>query len=184
MLQAARNRLLGTSVDHLLASQAAVLKHFVKHPMIPVSTLLPSSGYTINSVDSGVPPPSGAPTRTIVLAHGLGSGLGFWYVVLARLRDALPGWAHLTRRQHRRIDPPVLKSHPHLDTHEESHAFTVLLGSPTTTRCSGRTGASTTASSASTGSASARRVAQTAGHHDTDGGRPRTGLPSAAPPLM
>ncbi len=75
-----RNRLLGTSVGHVLAAQSAILKHFVRQPLKPVSTLLPTSGYVINSVDSGVPSKRefGA-VRTLVLAHGLGSGLAFFF---------------------------------------------------------------------------------------------------------
>ena len=75
-----RNALLGTSVDHVLAAQSAILKHFVRQPLTSVSTVLPASGYVINCVDSGVTsiPDPGA-GRTVVLAHGLGSGLGFFF---------------------------------------------------------------------------------------------------------
>jgi cardiolipin-specific phospholipase len=77
-----RQWFLKTSSEHLLASQAAILKHFVRDGYASVRTRLPSSGFAINSVDSGeMPPlqPNGAPTRTVVLAHGLGSGLGFFF---------------------------------------------------------------------------------------------------------
>lgn len=76
----AHSWLLGTSVEHVILAQAALLKHFVKAPLMSVQTTL-KNGHIINSVDTGpvVRSSSEEPVRTIVLAHGLGSGLGFFW---------------------------------------------------------------------------------------------------------
>ena len=74
-----RQTLLKTSPNHVLAAQAAILQHFVNKPLAQVSTTLESSGFVINSVDSSPSSSSESGGRTLVLAHGLGSGCGFFF---------------------------------------------------------------------------------------------------------
>ena len=70
---------LPTSEKQLLASQDALLRHFVSRKLTNRRIVLPASGLTINAVDTmpGSSPASGA--RTLVVGHGLGSGLGFFF---------------------------------------------------------------------------------------------------------
>ena len=74
----------GTSQAHLLEAQGRLLRLFSPHlDAVPLRTTL-ASGDVINAVEvtlpssSPSPPSPGHPSRTLVLAHGFGSGLGFF----------------------------------------------------------------------------------------------------------
>ena len=73
----------GTSQAHLLEAQGRLLRLFSPHlDAVPLRTTL-ASGDVINAVEVTLPssspsPPSPGHRRTLVLAHGFGSGLGFF----------------------------------------------------------------------------------------------------------
>lgn len=75
-----QTRMLGGSVKQLLDAQRRLLDRFVSTPMTPLRLELPSSGHTLNAVCSNggqaIAPEEG---RTVVLCHGLGAALGFFF---------------------------------------------------------------------------------------------------------
>lgn len=87
-----RNYLLKTSTDHLLSAQDALLKKFIERPYACSQIDLPS-GYRINCIDSKVSDePSKPNEKVLILAHGLGSGLGFFFMNFDHLlKDAGKG---------------------------------------------------------------------------------------------
>eukprot|EP01127_Copromyxa_protea_P012916 TRINITY_DN3406_c0_g1_i7.p1 TRINITY_DN3406_c0_g1~~TRINITY_DN3406_c0_g1_i7.p1 ORF type:complete len:357 (-),score=23.64 TRINITY_DN3406_c0_g1_i7:32-1102(-) len=68
---------LSTTPQHIMTSQRKLLKHFVKIPLTERRVELKSGEY-INMVDTWNGQGS-APSKTLVLTHGYGSGLGFWF---------------------------------------------------------------------------------------------------------
>src|SRR3546814_7280393 len=75
----------------LVAAQEALLMHFVRTPLHHNRVALPSSGNTINYVDTHAghasnersmhsnATTSAPPQRTLLLMHGFGSGAGFFF---------------------------------------------------------------------------------------------------------
>ena len=72
-----------TSNESLLSAQAALLSRFVKKATLHCRQVELSDGNSINCVDTAsdtdIATKTVANNRTLVLAHGLGSGLGFWF---------------------------------------------------------------------------------------------------------
>jgi pimeloyl-ACP methyl ester carboxylesterase len=69
--------------SQLMDAQTAVLNHFVKAPLFPRRILL-HNGYVVNAVDSQSETNfalknSSLPQSTLLLLHGFGSGLGFFF---------------------------------------------------------------------------------------------------------
>ena len=72
-----------TSNMSLLSAQAAIISRFVKQATLHCRQVELPDGNCINCVDTAsdgdIASKNVSNERTLVLAHGLGSGLGFWF---------------------------------------------------------------------------------------------------------
>ncbi|MEM7249089.1 MAG: alpha/beta fold hydrolase [Acidobacteriota bacterium] len=80
---------LGTSTAHLADAQEALLRRFLPSELFETGRVRTFKSHGLNAVEL-LPKDGGQHARTVVLAHGYGNGLGFYFRNLADLA-ALPG---------------------------------------------------------------------------------------------